>query len=94
MPIWDLFQPVEESGISEDRFRTLARKANLRFYLPYAMGSAPWFRIADVKDPLHMPIASLSARELRDVAEKLKTISNGTSLFPGRFAEPFSLAGA
>jgi L-ascorbate metabolism protein UlaG (beta-lactamase superfamily) len=94
MPIWDLFQPVEESGISESRFSTLARKTNLKFYLPYAMGSAPWFRIADVKDPLHMPIASLSARELHDVAEKLKTISDGAALFPGRFAEPFSLAGA
>src|SRR5436190_2486240 len=94
MPIWDLFQPVEESGISESRFSTLARKTNLKFYLPYAMGTAPWFRIADVKDPLHMPIASISARELHEVAEKVKTLSNGAALFPGRFAEPFSLAGA
>ena len=29
-PIWDLFQPVEELGISENRFRTLCRRTNLR----------------------------------------------------------------
>ena len=46
VPIWDLFQPVEESGISEGRLRKLCRRTNLRFYLPYAMGTAPWFRIA------------------------------------------------
>jgi L-ascorbate metabolism protein UlaG (beta-lactamase superfamily) len=94
MPIWDLFQPVEQSGISESRFRTLARKTNLRFYFPYAMGTAPWFRIPDAEDPLHMPIAGISTRALHDVREKLKAISKGPSLFPGRFAEPFSLDGA
>jgi len=92
MPIWDLFQPVEQSGISESRFRTLARRTNLRFYLPYAMGSAPWYRIGDAKDPLHIPMANLSARELHDVSDKLEIISTGPSLFPGKFAQPFSLA--
>jgi len=92
MPIWDLFQPVEEPGISESRFRTLARSTNLRFYLPYAMGSAPWYRIGDVKDPLHVPMANLSALELHDLSDKLNAISKGPALFPGKFAQPLSLA--
>ena len=41
---------MEEPGISERRFRALARETKLRFYLPYAMGSAPWYRIEDVND--------------------------------------------
>ena len=94
MPIWDLFQPVEESGISEDRFRRLAEKTNLRFYLPYAMGTAPWFRIADVRDPLHIPIANLSADDVRMLAEKLEAVPNGPSLFPGKFGRPVPLADA
>jgi len=94
MPVWDLFQPVEEPGISESRFRALARKTNLRFYLPYAVGTAPWYRIADPKDPLHVPIGGLSALELHDLSVKLKAMSNGPSLFPGKFAQPFSLADA
>src|SRR5881296_2829907 len=71
MPIWDLFQPVEEAGISERRFRTLCRTTNLRFYLPYAMGSAPWYRIG-VNDSLHVPMANLSANDLRGVSDNSK----------------------
>jgi hypothetical protein len=92
MPVWDLFQPVEESGISEGRFRSLASQTNLRFYLPYAMGTAPWFRIAAVDDPLHIPMANLSARDLQEVSETLSAISNGPSLFPGKFSKPISLS--
>ena len=91
MPIWDLFQPVEEAGISERRFRALCRTTNLRFYLPYAMGSAPWYRIG-VNDSLHVPMANLSANDLCRVSDKLETIAKGPSLFPGKFAEPVALA--
>jgi len=91
MPVWDLFQPVEESGISESRFRTLSQGTNLRFYLPYAMGTAPWFRIVDVNDPLHVPLANLSAHDVRALSEKLQAIPRGPSLFPGKFGQPFPL---
>jgi len=91
MPIWDLFQPVEEAGISERRFRALCRTTNLRFYLPYAMGSAPWYRIG-VNDSLHVPMANLSANDLRGVSDKLEAIAKGPSLFPGKFAQPVALA--
>jgi L-ascorbate metabolism protein UlaG (beta-lactamase superfamily) len=91
MPIWDLFQPVEESGISERRLRNLSRGTNLRFYLPYAMGTAPWFRIADADDPLHLPIANLSAHDLHALSETLSAIPGGPSLFPGKFGRPFPL---
>jgi L-ascorbate metabolism protein UlaG (beta-lactamase superfamily) len=91
MPIWDLFQPVEESGISERLFRKLSEGTNLRFYLPYAMGTAPWFRIADVRDPLHVPMANLSADDLRVLSERLEVIARGPSLFPGKFGQPFPL---
>src|SRR5437867_5163369 len=94
VPIFDLFQPAEELGISEGRFRRLSRRTNLRFYLPYAMGTAPWFRIADANDPLYVPMANLSARDLESVAETLKAIPKGPSLFPGKFAQPFPLADA
>ncbi len=94
MPIWDLFQPVEESGISESRFRKLAERTNLRFYLPYAMGTAPWFRIADVRDPLHIPIANLSADDVRVLSEKLEAVPSGPSLFPGKFGQPVLLTDA
>ncbi len=94
VPIWDLFQPVEESGISESRFRKLSQATNLRFYLPYASGTAPWFRIVDVKDPLHIPIANLSADDLRVLSEKLQAIPSGPSLFPGKFGQPFQLTEA
>lgn len=94
MPVWDLFQPVEESGISEHRFRKLSQGTNLRFYLPYAMGTAPWFRIADSKDPLHIPMANLSADDLRVLSEKLQAIPRGPSLFPGKFGQPFPLTEA
>jgi L-ascorbate metabolism protein UlaG (beta-lactamase superfamily) len=94
MPIWDLFQPVEVSGVSEDRFRKLSQHTNLRFYLPYAMGTAPWYRIADVNDPLHIPMANLSADDLDALSGTLKAISSGPTLFPGKFAQPFCLAEA
>ena len=92
-PIWDLFQPVEELGISESRFRKLSRWTNLRFYLPYAMGTAPWYRIPE-GDPLHVPMANLSTRDLHAVSEKLNAVSKGPALFPGKFARPFSLGDA
>jgi L-ascorbate metabolism protein UlaG (beta-lactamase superfamily) len=94
VPIWDLFQPVEESGISESRLRRLSKETNLRFYLPYAMGTAPWFRIMDVNDPLSVPMANLSANDLGVLSETLKAIPNGPSLFPGKFGRPFPLAEA
>jgi len=91
MPIWDLFQPVEEPGISEGRFRTLSRRTNLRFYLPYAMGTAPWYRIVGANDPLSVPMANLSAADVCALSDKLQAISKGPALFPGKFAQPFSL---
>lgn len=94
MPVWDLFHPVEESGINESRFRKLSQGTNMRFYLPYAMGTAPWFRIVDVKDPLHIPMAHLSADDLRVLSEKLQAIPRGPSLFPGKFGQPFPLTEA
>lgn len=94
MPIWDLFQPVEESGISERRLRDLSQRTNLRFYLPYAMGTAPWFRIVDVDDPLHVPMANLSAHDLHALSETLTTVPRGPSLFPGKFGRPFPLTEA
>ena len=94
IPIWDLFQPVEASGISESRLRHLSQETNLRFYLPYAMGTTPWFRIADVNDPLHVPMANLSARDLLTLSETLQSIPEGPSLFPGKFACPFLLGDA
>jgi L-ascorbate metabolism protein UlaG (beta-lactamase superfamily) len=94
MPIWDLFQPVEESGISESRLRNLAQRTNLRFYLPYAMGTAPWFRIVDVNDPLHVPMANLSAHDLRALSETLTAVPRSPSLFPGKFGRPFPLTEA
>jgi len=94
MPIWDLFQPVEVPGISECLVRKLSQRTNLRFYLPYAMGTAPWYRIADVNDPLHVPMANLSVPDLHSLSETLKAIPKGPSLFPGKFAQPFSLADA
>ena len=94
MPIWDLFQPVEESGISESRFRKLSQATNLRFYLPYAMGTAPWFRIVDSKDPLHIPMANLSTDDLRVLSETLQAIPSGPSLFPCKFGQPFTLTDA
>ena len=92
-PIWDLFQPVEELGISESRFRKLSRWTNLRFYLPYAMGTAPWYRIPE-GDPLHVPMANLSTRDLHALSDKLNAVSKGPALFPGKFARPFSLGDA
>ena len=94
VPVWDLFQPVEEPGISESRLRKLSRRTNLRFYLPYAMGTAPWFRVADVNDPLRVPMANLSARDLHAVSETLQAIPRGPTLFPGKFAQPFPLSDA
>ena len=94
VPIWDLFQPVEELGISESRLRKLSHRTNLRFYLPYAMGTAPWFRIQDVNDPLRVPMANLSAHDLHALSDTLKSIPRGPSLFPGKFAQPLPLAEA
>jgi L-ascorbate metabolism protein UlaG (beta-lactamase superfamily) len=94
MPIWDLFHPVQEAGISESRFRKLSHGTNLRFYLPYAMGTAPWFRITDRNDPLHIPMANLSGDDLRVLSEKLQALPSGTSLFPGKFGQPFPVAEA
>jgi L-ascorbate metabolism protein UlaG (beta-lactamase superfamily) len=91
VPVWDLFQPVEEPGISETGLSALAQKTNLRFYLPYAMGAAPWYRIPDADDPLHVPMANLSAADVRDVSRRLSAIPKGPSLFPGKFAEPFPI---
>jgi len=94
MPLWDLFQPVEEPGIAEGRFHRLSRRTNLRFYLPYAMGTAPWYRIADVNDPLHVPMANLSARDVCAQADRVSALSKRARLFPGKFARPFALADA
>ena len=58
------------------------------------MGSAPWYRIPDVSDPLHVPMANLSIRDVRALAEKLDAVSKGPALFPGKFAQPFSLVDA
>ncbi len=94
VPTWDLFQPVDELGIGESRLRRLCERTNLRFYLPYAMGTAPWYRIVDVKDPLHVPMANLSVRDLHSLSETLKAMPKEPSLFPGKFAQPFPLADA
>src|SRR5262245_1644731 len=93
-PIWDLFHPVEESGISESLFRKLSQGTNLRFYLPYASGTAPWFRITDVNDPLYIPIANLSANDLHALSETIQAIPKGPVLFPGKFGQPFPLTEA
>jgi hypothetical protein len=74
--------------------RKLSERTNCRFYLPYAMGTAPWYRIADVKDPLHIPLANLSAGEVEALRGTLKAIPGGPTLFPGKFAQPFCLADA
>jgi hypothetical protein len=55
------------------------------------MGTAPWFRIVDVNDPLHVPLANLSAHDVRALSEKLQAIPRGPSLFPGKFGQPFPL---
>jgi hypothetical protein len=94
VPIWDLFHPVEELGISESRLRKLANRTNLRFYLPYAMGTAPWFRLTDANDPLRVPMANLSVHDLQALSDTLKAIPGGPSLFPGKFAQPYPLADA
>ena len=91
VPTWDLFQPVEQLGISKRRLRRLSRRTSLRYYLPYAMGTAPWYRIPDANDPLHVPLANLSADELRAVSETLDDMPDGPELFPGKFAQPFPL---
>jgi hypothetical protein len=49
------------------------------------------FRIVDFKDPLHIPMANLSADDLRVLSEKLQVVSSGPSLFPGKFGQPFPL---
>src|SRR5438094_4459514 len=71
MPMWDLFQPVDESGISESRLRRLSQETNLRFYLPYAMGTASWFRIVDLDDSLHVPMANMFVDDLYAFSETL-----------------------
>ena len=91
MPIWDMFQPVEESGVSVERLRLLSQQTNFRFYLPYAMGTAPWYRISDTNDPLYIPMANLSTQELQMISETLDAIPGGPSLFPGKFGRPFPL---
>jgi len=58
------------------------------------MGTAPWYRIVDVNDPLRVPMANLSARELRALSDTLKGIPKGPSLFPGKFAQPVPLSDA
>jgi hypothetical protein len=94
VPIWDLFHPVEASGISQDRLRKLCERTNCRFYLPYAMGTAPWYRIADAKDPLYIPMANLSAGEVEALIDTLEAIPGGPELFAGKFAQPVCLADA
>jgi L-ascorbate metabolism protein UlaG (beta-lactamase superfamily) len=91
VPVWDLFQPVEQAGISYDRLRKLCGNTNLRFYLPYAMGTAPWYRIANASDPLYVPMANLSFRELEAMSARLEEISEKPSLFPGKYGKPLSL---
>lgn len=91
VPTWDLFQPVERPGISEARLARLAEGTDLRAFLPYAVGTAPWYRIADEDDPLHVPLGNLSMSELRRMAGTLKAMPHAPLLFPGKFAEPLRL---
>jgi hypothetical protein len=91
VPTWDLFQPVEMSGISETRFRRLSQETNFNFYLPYAMGTAPWFRIADPADPLYVPMANLSADELQQLGQTASALCKKPCLFPGKFAQPVDI---
>ena len=91
VPVWDLFQPVERPGISRERLQRLAEGTNLRAFLPYAMGTAPWYRIRDPNDPLHMPLGNLSVGELEGMADTLNAMPHAPLLFPGKFAEPLRL---
>ncbi len=91
VPVWDLFHPVEPPGISESRLARLAAATDLIAFHPYAMGTAPWFRLPDADDPLHVPLGNLSLGELDAMADVLGSLPRRTRLFPGKFAEPFML---
>lgn len=91
LPVWDLFQAVEQPGISESRLERLAAGTDLRVFLPYAMGTAPWYRIRDEHDPLRVPLGNLSIGELHGMADTLKSMPHAPLLFPGKFAEPLRI---
>ena len=93
-PVWDLFHPVEPPGISKPRLNRLALGTDLRAFLPYAMGTAPWYRIQDTDDPLHVPLGNLSVDDLRGISGVLKSMPNALHLFRGKFAEPIRLDAA
>src|SRR5207302_1141310 len=53
VPVWSLFQPTPCAGVTYDQLKQLSDEAGLRYYFPYARGSAPWFRINDPNDAFY-----------------------------------------
>jgi L-ascorbate metabolism protein UlaG (beta-lactamase superfamily) len=87
--ICDIFQPSLHMGFSWEEILQIGGAINLKYYLPYAMGMAPWFRLTDPSDPLFTGLDNLPKRYLDRIMKDLEKTK--FDFFPGKYGEPVLL---
>lgn len=85
-PLWSMFQQTRFSNVSRDQVAALVEGAGLRYVFPYARGSTPWFRIADISDPVYTNLTSMR-REDVDSVERIAMVVHAR-LLPAHYGEP------
>jgi hypothetical protein len=87
VPVCNLFDETPCSDVSYEQLLQLAAEARLKYYFPYARGSAPWFRISDPNDPFYLPVGSMEVSDIEAIEAELTRLG-AVKLFPGRYGEP------
>jgi len=87
-PVANMFDPTPCADVTYEQLNQLATQAGLRYFFPYARGSAPWFRIQDSADTFYLPVGSMTAAELDAIDAELRSLSGRVQLFPGKYGVP------
>jgi hypothetical protein len=83
-PTLSAFDPTDRVGPSEAVLGRLAARAGLRFFVPYATGGAPWYRITGPGEPR---IQSMTLFELRAAMSLVGSLRGRVEVPPFKHAE-------
>lgn len=85
-PLWSMFQPTRISNVSRDQVAALVEGAGLRYVFPYARGSTPWFRIADISDSVYTGVFSMRRDDVDSIERR--AMAAHARLLPAHYGEP------
>ena len=90
-PLHTMFKETRFTTLHYADMGRLATEARLRAYFPYAVGSAPWFRLQDKADPLYTGLSSLSVGDLEDIERSIARLGTPLRVLPARYGTPIRI---